>query len=221
LFFAWLAELCAKGGRIEEGLAALEQGRAMSEETEDRFSLPEFDRIEGELLLVRSARNPADAQACFERSMQLARARDAKCLELRAATRLARLWGEQGRCTEAHELLEPIYDWFTEGLDTADLKDARALLDGDLIGFIDLETRSFQVLPSLASARSDSRGRKPQCGSAGQPGLRVRKSACSRIVRSPVARGCDLLVPEHRAPAVDRVLAWVGLWDRSAKYRLN
>ena len=129
LFFAWLAELCAKGGRIEEGLAALEQGRAMSEETEDRFSLPEFDRIEGELLLVRSARNQADAQACFERSMQLARARDAKCLELRAATRLARLWGEQGRCTEAHELLEPIYDWFTEGFDTADLKDARALLD--------------------------------------------------------------------------------------------
>ena len=129
LFFAWLAELCAKGGRIEEGLAALEQGRAMSEETEDRFSLPEFDRIEGELLLVRSAWNQADAQACFERSMQLARARDAKCLELRAATRLARLWGEQGRCTEAHELLEPIYDWFTEGFDTADLKDARALLD--------------------------------------------------------------------------------------------
>jgi predicted ATPase len=129
LFFAWLAELCAKGGRIEEGLAALEQGRAMSEETEDRFSLPEFDRIEGELLLVRSARNQADAQACFERSMQLARARDAKCLELRAATRLAHLWGEQGRCTEAHEILEPIYDWFTEGFDTADLKDAKALLD--------------------------------------------------------------------------------------------
>jgi hypothetical protein len=59
-----VAELCANGGRIEEGRAALEQGRTMSEKIEDRFSLPEFDRIEGELLLVRSARNQADAQAC-------------------------------------------------------------------------------------------------------------------------------------------------------------
>ena len=129
LFFAWLAEICGKGGRIEEGLAALERGRALSEETEDRFILPEFDRIEGEFLLARSAHNQAEAQACFERSMHLAHARDAKCLELRAATSLARLWGEQGKRRKAHDLLAPVYDWFTEGFDTADLKDAKALLN--------------------------------------------------------------------------------------------
>ncbi len=129
LFFAWLAEICGKGGRLEEGLAALEQGRALSEQTEDRFSLPEFDRLEGEILLARCARNQAEAQACFERSLQLARAQDARCLELRAATSLARLWAGSGRRAEAHDLLAPVYDWFTEGFETADLKEAKALLD--------------------------------------------------------------------------------------------
>ena len=129
LFFAWLAEICGKGERIEEGLAALERGRALSEETEDRFILPEFDRIEGEFLLARSAHNQAEAQACFERAMHLAHARDARCLELRAATSLARLWGEQGKRRKAHDFLAPVYDWFTEGFDTGDLKDAKALLN--------------------------------------------------------------------------------------------
>jgi predicted ATPase len=96
LFFAWLAEICGEGGRLDEGLATIEGGRALSEETEDRFSLPEFDRLEGEILLARSAHNRAEAQACFERAIHLARAQDARSLELRAATSLARLWGEGG-----------------------------------------------------------------------------------------------------------------------------
>ena len=72
LFFAWLAEICCKAGRLEEAFAALEQGRAMSMKTEDRFILPEFHRLEGEMMLAHSAGNQAESEACFERSMHLA-----------------------------------------------------------------------------------------------------------------------------------------------------
>ena len=80
-------------------------------------------------MLARSAQDQAEAQACFERSLNLARAQNARCLELRAATSLARLWVDSGRRAEARDLLAPVYNWFTEGFDTADLKDAKALLD--------------------------------------------------------------------------------------------
>jgi predicted ATPase len=71
----------------------------------------------------------AESEASFEQSIQIAHRQRTKSLELRAATSLARLWGEQGRRTEARELLAPVYGWFTEGFDTADLKEAKALLD--------------------------------------------------------------------------------------------
>ena len=129
MFFAWLADVCVKGGQLEEGWGALEEGLAMSERTEDRFSLPEFYRIKGELLLARSAAKKAEAEACFERALEITRDLEARSLELRAATGLARLWGENKKRGEAHALLAPIYDWFTEGFDTPDLIDARALLD--------------------------------------------------------------------------------------------
>ncbi len=72
---------------------------------------------------------PDKGEACYRRAIDLARSQSAKSWELRAATRLARLWQSQGKTTEAHELLAPIYRWFTEGFDTADLKDAKALLE--------------------------------------------------------------------------------------------
>ena len=81
------------------------------------------------LLLARRARARADAEACFQRAIRIAREQTAHSLELRAATSLARLWSEQGRRAEAHDLLAPVYGWFTEGFDTADLKEAKALLD--------------------------------------------------------------------------------------------
>ncbi len=71
----------------------------------------------------------AEAEACFEKALDVARHQSAKSLELRAATSLARLWQSQGKKLEAHDLLAPVYGWFTEGFDTADLKDAKALLD--------------------------------------------------------------------------------------------
>jgi len=129
LFYAWLGELCGKGGQVEEGLSALEDGLAMSEKNDDRFSLPEFHRVKGELLLARSARNKDEAEDAFSQAVTVARDQEAKSLELRAAMSLARLWGENGKRSEAHDLLTPIYDWFTEGFDTPDLKDAKALLD--------------------------------------------------------------------------------------------
>ena len=71
----------------------------------------------------------AKAQACFERALQIARAQQARSWELRAATSLARLWRDQGKRAEAHDLLAPVYGWFTEGFDTLDLKEAKALLE--------------------------------------------------------------------------------------------
>ena len=70
-----------------------------------------------------------EAAAWFQQAIDTARSQQAKSLELRAATSLARLWRNQGKCTEARDLLAPVYSWFTEGFDTADLKDAKALLD--------------------------------------------------------------------------------------------
>jgi predicted ATPase len=87
----------------------------------------EFHRLKGTILLSQS--NSAASLACFERAMRIARRQKAKSLELRAATSLARLWREQGRRVEARDLLAPAYGWITEGFDTADLKEAKALLD--------------------------------------------------------------------------------------------
>ena len=79
--------------------------------------------------MVRSAKKQAEVEACFNQAIEIARKQSAKSLELRAATSLSRFWHDQGKRKEAHELLAPIYDWFTEGFDTGDLKEARALLD--------------------------------------------------------------------------------------------
>jgi predicted ATPase len=129
MFFAVLGEMCGDGGRIDEGLSALEEGLAMAEKNQDRFSLPEFHRIRGELLLSRSARDKADAEACFESALEIARGQGARLLELRAAVSLARLWAENSRPAAARDLLAPLHAWFSEGFDTADLKHAKALLD--------------------------------------------------------------------------------------------
>lgn len=88
----------------------------------------ELDRVEGALLKVQGASGP-EIEACFARAVALTHQQGAKSLELRAASSLAGLWRDQGRHAEARALLAPVYDWFTEGFDTADLEDAKALLD--------------------------------------------------------------------------------------------
>jgi predicted ATPase len=87
-------------------------------------------RRKGELLLKHGGPDwAAEAETCFRQALDIARAQSAKSWELRAATSLARLWTDQGKRAQAHDLLGPVYDWFTEGFETADLKEAKALLD--------------------------------------------------------------------------------------------
>jgi predicted ATPase len=99
------------------------------EQHEERFWEAEVCRLRGVLLLRQPGTPPAEAEACFQRALDIARRQEAKSLELRAAMSLARLWQQQGKRDEAREFLASIYGWFTEGFDTADLQEAKALLE--------------------------------------------------------------------------------------------
>jgi predicted ATPase len=121
------AQALAGCGRYGEGLAALREAAELVEETGERYVEAEIHRLEGNLLLAENG--VAKAEACYVKALEVARAQEARSLELRASCDLARLWAGQGRRSEARDLLAPVYGWFTEGLDTADLKEAKALLD--------------------------------------------------------------------------------------------
>ena len=114
-------------GRPEEGLKHLASAIELVEKNDERVWEPELDTMRGELMAMMGDR--AAAEEAFHRSLTVSRRVCAKLLELRASTRLACLWRDQGKRTEARDLLAPIYGWFTEGFDTLDLKEARALLD--------------------------------------------------------------------------------------------
>jgi predicted ATPase len=127
-FHALLAETCSRAGKVEEGLAALAEALRVVEETGIGFYEPELHRLQGELMLARSPENPADAEASFRHAIDNARRQSAKSLELRAVLSLSRLYYQQGKKEEAHRMLAEIYGWFTEGFDTADLQEAKAML---------------------------------------------------------------------------------------------
>jgi predicted ATPase len=101
----------------------------LADTTGERWYEPELYRLKGELLLQQSSNNQADVETCFQHALDIARSKQAKSFELRTATSLARLWQQQGKRQEAYDLLAPVYNWFTEGFDTADLQEAKALLD--------------------------------------------------------------------------------------------
>jgi class 3 adenylate cyclase/predicted ATPase len=124
-----LAEACGEAGRLDEGLSALTEALATADEHENRHYEAEMHRLKGELLLKQDDSNAAAAQNCFERAVEIARKQSAKSLELRATMSLARQLAKQGRRDEARVRVAGIYNWFTEGFDTADLKDAKALLN--------------------------------------------------------------------------------------------
>src|SRR5262249_21231047 len=107
---------------------ALAEAHTLVEQHDERWWEAEVARLRGVVLLRQPGTPPAEAEACFQRALDVARRQEAKSLELRAAMSLSRLWQQQGKCQEAHELLAPVYGWFTEGLDTADLQEATALL---------------------------------------------------------------------------------------------
>src|SRR5262249_10540666 len=101
----------------------------LADKTGERWYAPELYRLKGTLLLQQSADNHEEAQACFQQALGVARSQQAKSLELRAATSLSRLWQQQGQHYAARQLLSEVYAWFTEGFDTADLQEAKALLE--------------------------------------------------------------------------------------------
>ena len=134
LFLCFLAKACATAGRFEEGLAAVEEANAIVEKTDEGYYVAELHRLKGELVLGRSGveAEPSvqtEAEECFRKSIEIARQQEAKSFELRAVTSLSRLWKQQGKKAEARQALAEIYGWFSEGFETADLKDARALLE--------------------------------------------------------------------------------------------
>jgi predicted ATPase len=129
LWHALFAECLEKQGNTDEALTALEAAVTHFERTGDAHWEPEVHRLMGDLLLRRNPRAPDRAEVSYRRAIERARSQEAKSWELRAATSLARLWRDQGKPAEARELLAPVYGRFTEGFDTADLKEARALLD--------------------------------------------------------------------------------------------
>ncbi|MEE8292596.1 MAG: hypothetical protein V3R80_14065, partial [Candidatus Tectomicrobia bacterium] len=124
-----LAECSRKAGHSEEAWTALTEALTRVTTTRERTWEAELYRLKGELWLTDAAAHQTEVEACFARALDLARGQQAKSLELRATLRLSRLWQQQGKHVEARRLLTPIYGWFTEGFNTADLQEARALLD--------------------------------------------------------------------------------------------
>jgi predicted ATPase len=101
----------------------------LADKTGERWYEPELYRLKGKLLLQQSSNNHLEAQACYHHALDIARNQQAKSFELRAATSLAHLWQHQGKRQDAYDLLAPVYGWFTEGFDTADLQEAKVLLE--------------------------------------------------------------------------------------------
>jgi len=123
-----LAEACGKAGQINEGLHALEEALEVVQTKEERLYEAEVYRLKAVLLLQDSTAHQEAAEH-LQQALQVARRQQAKSLELRAAMSLARLWQHQDKRAAAYQLLAEIYGWFTEGFDTADLQEAKALLE--------------------------------------------------------------------------------------------
>jgi predicted ATPase len=123
-----MAEAYGNSGQPAEGLTLVAKALAAMHNTSERWWEAELHRLQGELLLAQSPDHAAAAETCFHHALEVARRQQAKALELRAALSLSRLWQRQGKRGEARQLLTAIYDWFSEGFDSADLQDAKVLL---------------------------------------------------------------------------------------------
>jgi predicted ATPase len=124
-----LAEAYGRAGQPEAGLQVLAEALRLVAETKERWWEAELIRLKGALLLQRPIPEIHQAEACFQQALAVSRGQQAKALELRAAMSLTRLWQQQAKRAAARDLLVPIYGWFTEGFDTADLQEAQALLE--------------------------------------------------------------------------------------------
>jgi predicted ATPase len=124
-----LAEASGQAGQPEAGLTALAEAGTLVEATDERWWEAEVYRLQGALLLQLPLPDVGQAEACFQQALDVARRQQAKALELHAALSLARLWQDQGKRAAARQLLAEIYGWFTEGFDTPDLQETKALLN--------------------------------------------------------------------------------------------
>jgi predicted ATPase len=125
---ALLAEACAWAGHVDEAYQGVADSFADIQKTEERWCEAELHRLRGELFRSEKVNHRVEAEACFHRAIEIARGQRTKSLELRGAMSLGRLWRDQGRRDDAHRLLAGVFGWFTEGLDTPDLREARSLL---------------------------------------------------------------------------------------------
>jgi predicted ATPase len=128
-FLGLLTETHSVIGQPEAGLTVLREALALVDTTGEHWYEPELYRLKGELLLQQSLDHQAEAENCFQQAISIAQNQQAKSLELCAARSLSKLWHSQGKRQEAHDLLAPVYGWFTEGFDTADLQEAKALME--------------------------------------------------------------------------------------------
>jgi predicted ATPase len=124
-----LARAHAERGQFDEAWRCIDEATNLVETTKQKWCEAEVNRVAGEIALKSPEPDAAKAEAYFERALSVARAQEAKSWELRAATSMARLWRDQGKRDTARNLLAPVYDWFSEGFDTLDLKEAKTLLD--------------------------------------------------------------------------------------------
>ena len=129
LYLSYLARAYAELGQFDDAWRCIGEAMTAVETTKERWCEAEVHRIAGEIALMSPEPDAAKAEAYFERALAVARQQQAKSWELRAAMSMARLWRDQGKRDEARDLLAPVYGWFTEGFDTLDLKEAKALLD--------------------------------------------------------------------------------------------
>jgi predicted ATPase len=127
--YARMAEINLNFGQFDNALDSLTEAYELINKTNENWWLAEIHRIKGEVLLIRSPKSKREAESCFKEALDVAAYQKAKSLELRAAMSLGRLWQSQGRREEARKLLLEVYGWFTEGFDTPDLKDVKALLE--------------------------------------------------------------------------------------------
>jgi predicted ATPase len=125
-----LAQAHAQVGQLDDAWRSIGEAMTAVETTREKWCEAEIHRVAGEIALMSSESDTSNAQAYFECALAVSRKQQAKSWELRASMSLARLWRGQGKVQQARELLAPVYGWFTEGFDTLDLKEAKALLDG-------------------------------------------------------------------------------------------
>ena len=126
---SYLAKTYAKLGQFDDARRSINEASTAMEASKEKWFEAEANRLAGEVALIPPEHDAAKAQAYFERALAVARQQHAKSWELRASMSLARLWRSQGKVQQAHELLAPVFGWFTEGFDTLDLKEAKALLE--------------------------------------------------------------------------------------------